>query len=868
MKNLPSNSGLNPDQINLIDVMAEEDELVVEKLLKSKKIDLNFFDNTGLTPLMQAAKEGKIALINLFLGFEPKLLEQEDSLKRTALNYAAYFNQTAAVKILLDAGANINHQSDRGHSALIDAVKKDYPELTKLLLTRGAEINLKTSEGKIAADFTKNDAIKEMLNQKKSEIKKNNTKKVPVKIKNVWHAIPPEEIEDEIAAQPIKQTIKPETPQKTSQEKIVKSAELLQAEEKSEIVKPITLEKQLFAAVKSGDLNLLSQILTRITPNIRDENGVTPLLFAIESGQVGAIIILLERADPNMACDDNIGNTPLIEAVKDSVKSSDLTTYNRAEIYREISQLLIEHGAKINAKDKSGFDALYYAKQNSSEIADLIIQKTPKKIVAKKTARIKIPEIQNGENAALAQKKLRTYQVQLINSINLPANSSVQAEENNMTIARRILEEEKIDPNFLYDDSSPLMQAAAKGNIEMTKLLLANKIFVDFQDNAGRTALIYAAIAGNEDSATLHSDKVAVAELLIRAGADVNANSKDRRTALMYASDAEMAELLLENGASPFAKSVGNKTALDFAKEKGRENIVKLLEKYLENSPTENNENQDQLIEAAAKGDLKLLPQLIKKFDINKIGKNKLTPLIAAVTSGAPEVVELLLKSGANANLAAEDEIGKTALIEAVHKCSSKETVEGIQAYKKIIKLLLENGANVDQKDKDNLDAFFFAKDNPEVNAMLQLKKAEIAFLEAAKTGDEKTVKNLIKKNKLNLNLKNSGKTALIHAAAGGFEEIVAALLKENANPNIIEDIGGDTALNYAVAGNYINIANLLLKNGADPEIANFNAVTALIQAQRRGYKEMEELIKNSIRIKPKSATEATSVEAIRIITK
>ena len=89
----------------------------------------------------------------------------------------------------------------------------------------------------------------------------------------------------------------------------------------------------------------------------------------------------------------------------------------------------------------------------------------------------------------------------------------------------------------------------------------------------GRTALSYAAKGG-----CLHSAKV-----LLAAGADPNRpNRDDEMTPLMEAvhwSHAEIVDLLLSYGADVSATRKDKKTALDIAKTEAKSNIISALEK-------------------------------------------------------------------------------------------------------------------------------------------------------------------------------------------------------------------------------------------------------------------------------------------------
>jgi hypothetical protein len=88
--------------------------------------------------------------VNLFLeaGFSPN---STDSFGVPLLSLAARMGHRNIVKILLNAGANVNEQAgDRLSTALIDAVAGRHHGIVKDLLARGANVNLKSRDGQSA----------------------------------------------------------------------------------------------------------------------------------------------------------------------------------------------------------------------------------------------------------------------------------------------------------------------------------------------------------------------------------------------------------------------------------------------------------------------------------------------------------------------------------------------------------------------------------------------------------------------------------------------------------------------------------------------------------------------------------------------
>jgi ankyrin repeat protein len=95
----------------------------------------------------------------------------------------------------------------------------------------------------------------------------------------------------------------------------------------------------------------------------------------------------------------------------------------------------------------------------------------------------------------------------------------------------------------LLSGETPLMQAARRGNVDIVHALLAAKADPNAKEkNGGQNALMWA----------LSQRQAAVAEELIRGGADVNAGSKSDFTPMMFAAqqgDVDSIRILLKAGA-------------------------------------------------------------------------------------------------------------------------------------------------------------------------------------------------------------------------------------------------------------------------------------------------------------------------------
>ncbi|XP_078514830.1 uncharacterized protein LOC144773580 [Lissotriton helveticus] len=217
------------------------------------------------------------------------------------------------------------------------------------------------------------------------------------------------------------------------------------------------------------------------------------------------------------------------------------------------------------------------------------------------------------------------------------------------------------------------------------------------------------------------------------------------------------------------------------------------------------------------------------------------TPVADCLSGELPleqEVLQLLVKAGA---YAAHQDADSSSVI---HRALEREDS---------IRMLLENGASVNQKDSNGRTLLASAahSGNLEVVNLLISRGADVDVLDghgqtplalAARQGHTKVLHCLIANGADVNNADKEGWTALRSAAWGGHSEAVASLLRAGADADST-DTDNRTALRAAAWGGHEDIVLTLLQHGAEVNKMDTEGRTALIAAAYMGHREIVELL-------------------------
>lgn len=330
--------------------------------------------------------------------------------------------------------------------------------------------------------------------------------------------------------------------------------------------------------------------------------------------------------------------------------------------------------------------------------------------------------------------------------------------------------------------SQILLIAAAEGQRPRLNYLLTRGVNLDWSDNQGFTGLHHASLSGFED----------VVQILLEAGADVNAQSLDFGTPLCLA-------------------------AL-----RGRENVVKLLLDY--------------------------------RANLSKAGLWVGTPLHCACFVGSVEVASILLENGASLRITSTIQerfleygcaLNSTKTYPRLLNADGKQ--QGLvmcdafylavsQEHDALVAYLLKANQNVDSPH------WTWDTSNPVVETFEDVSEFSrtsgiTALMDASLLGRSRMVSILISHG-ANVDLKDSdGACALSYAAAAKSNdcfECVRLLLEAGADVNS-HDKDLRTPLFHATGPSRTDISRLLLNNGAEINASDMDGVTPCHRCVLRG---------------------------------
>ena len=691
----------------------------------------------GWTPLMIAVKNADLVAVQQLINHNANI-ELKNANGETALHIAACYGQEQIAKLLVEyyGDVHVNETKTDGWSPLMIAAKNGHLDVAGLLMRRKARVDLKNQDGETAlhiAAFYGQMQLAQLLldhygNVYIDEMRLDGWTPLMIAVKNG---------DLDVAQLLINHNADIDMRNQTGETALHVAASYSQRQLTELLIECYGDDHTndmrtdgwtpLMIAAHIGDMGV-AQLLINHNADIyiRNHTGETALHVAACCGQVHLIELMVRHyGDVHVNKTRTDDWTPLMIAAK----NGDIS----------VAQLLINHNANTNLKNRDGETAFHVASCHSKvQLAKLLVKVCGDIDVNEKRNDGWTPLMIAAKNGDLAIAGLL---MKLKAHIDLKTPNGETALHIAVCYGKvqlaMLLMEHAVDINEMRTDGwTPLMIAAKNGDMCVAQLLVNHNADVSLKKSDGETVFHVAACYGQVQLAELlieyygeiHIDEIRtdgwiplmiaakigdfnVAKLLISHNADIHLKNPDGETALHIAAcyahehsttlPIEVAKLLLDAGCTVDAARNDKKTPLMIAARKGNLNVAQLLLNHNANIKCVDNNSATALHIAADNGQPYLVDLLLKSgSDINATDKNDRTPLLYASRKCHLHIAELLIKHKASINWMAKTEQGTTALHLAVF-------------YDKIqmVQLLLENGADINVTKFNGMTPLMVAAD-------------------------------------------------------------------------------------------------------------------------------------------------------------
>ncbi|ROI69406.1 Ankyrin-3 [Anabarilius grahami] len=636
------------------------------------------------------------------------------------------------------------------------------------------------------------------------------------------------------------------------------------------------------ASRATGGLGVVQTLLkfsckdARLTP---DKDGCLPLLLAVEAGNVGIVRELLSGQ-----------SEPQLRAVKTANGDTALHICCRRKDV-EMAKVLVEFGANPDSQnnewqtplhitslegDENMLKFLYLCKA-SPNILDKM-DRSPLHIAAEQ-GHTNVVEIltEKFRSCVLARTKDGNTLLHIASQCGHPATA--------LMLLRKGV------PLYMPNKSGAvcLHAAAKRGHTAVVKALLQKGAHVDATAKDGQTALHIAVEnckpqvvqmllgfgahvqlkGGKVQETPLHiaarvKDGVRVAEMLLKSGADVNAEQENGETAMHVAARhgaLQMIQALIQEGGDVTWKSKVDENSLHVAVRHCHAHVVKEILNSLTNERSreeaelcvrEGNQNSETPLHLAAELRRDAVHQTDKDICIIKIlmehhaditavtRQSGETPLHYSARVGNTAVLQEMLSNVPTNQL-------QTAINKHAKNGWSPLLLAAEQGHTEVVRVLLQNDARVDVFDEEGKAAIHLAAEQGHQD-IVDILLSHKAFVNAktklgltplhlsAQSGSAQLVRLLVETHQASVDALSLRKQTPLHLAAiSGQLDVCSSLLNLKADVTAA-DIHGQTPLHLAAENDHSEVVKLFLRHRPElATLANMEGATCAHIAAAKG---------------------------------
>ena len=272
-------------------------------------------------------------------------------------------------------------------------------------------------------------------------------------------------------------------------------------------------------------------------------------------------------------------------------------------------------------------------------------------------------------------------------------------------------------------------------------------------------------------------------------------------------------DLLLDSGATADACDSNGFTPFYFACQNGHEDVVKQFS--ASDVDKVYGDNSETVLHVAVSNQHTRIIRLLldRKANVNVCTTTAITPLYLASKIGNLEIVRMLVRAGADVD--SGNLVGRFNPL----------LIAAARGYVNIVDLLLDSGATADVCDSDGFTPFYFACQNGHVDVFKQFSTSSVdevyganseTVLHVAVSNQHTRIIQLLLDRKANVNVcTTTGSTPLYLASKIGNLEIVRMLVRAGANVKSGNLEEGVTPLHVACECEHVHVVDFLLRQGA-----------------------------------------------------
>ena len=643
----------------------------------------------------------------------------------------------------------------------------------------------------------------------------------------------------------------------------------------------------LYYVAALGHLCLTRHIIFKCSQDldVRDSKGCTPLHIASERGHSGIAGLLLKFGADVDAQNKN-SMTPLLLVLR-----SRLSIFGNDSQLPKTTQVLLEHGASVHVRDKNGQTPLHTAlRHGRSGIIALLLKYGADVDAQDNDAMTPLLSVLNSQPAGDEYPPF-TEGARLL--LEHGASVYVRNEDGQMPLHRAshhglpgmaalllkfgadvdAQDSHTMTPLLLVSQSQPFMGQDSRYT-KTAQLLLEHGAGVHVRNKNGQTPLHLA----------LHHGRFGIVALLLKFGADADAQDDDTMSPLLLVSKprqrhprdedpqfTKTAQLLLEHGASAHVRNKSGQMPLHSASRHGLSGMVALLLKFGAEVDAQDNDDMTPLLLVSQDGrvddtQITKTAQLLLEHgaSVHMRNKNGQMPLHLASCYGYSGIVALLLKFGADVDAQDNDTMTSLLLV-------SQYDLREISRVTNTAQLLLEHGASVHLRNKNGqmplhtalhhglsgvvalllkFGADVEARDNGAMTPLQLVSQSPPPV-----SGDDSQIvetAQVLLEHGASVHVRNKNGQMPLHTALDhGLSGIVALLLKFGVDVDA-PDNDTMTPLHlvsqacWASDSKITKTAQLLLKHGASVNVRNKNGQMPIHLASQHGLSGVIQLLLKS----------------------